>query len=417
MKSLVINGTNPLYGEILVSGSKNAALPILFATIITDGVSEIENLPDIGDVRVTLDILRGFGAVVRSEGSSTFIDTSHLRYSPPSTALVSRIRASTYLIGSCLSRFGECRLMDFGGCNFSARPIDLHLSAAASLGATHCENTLLTKGLVGGVIDLAKPSVGATVNAILLAASAMGETAIRGFAREPHIDSLIEFLISAGAEIDRGDDYISIKGRKLHGGRVRIPGDMIEAGTYLALCAVADGDIMVKGCPEDQISSAADALFSMGCDVEFTPDGITAKRVRPHHAELVATPYPGFPTDLQPIFALVLAGLAGGRIRDTVWCSRFGYLDSLARFGVNFARFEGGAEIFPSKFTPASVISPDLRGGMACILAALCAGGESVIRDVQMVERGYEDLCKKLTSIGARVEVFDDQRPNACEKT
>ena len=194
MKSIVVNGGLPLSGKISVAGSKNAALPILFATILTRGISSIEGLPDIGDVRCALRILRDFGAQISKDGVRTMIDTTHLSYAPPAPDAVCRIRASTYLIGSCLSRFGECELLDFGGCNFSARPIDLHILAAQTLGAVREGERLLADKLCGGEIVFPKPSVGATVNAILLAACAEGESVIRGFAKEPHIDSLIDYL-------------------------------------------------------------------------------------------------------------------------------------------------------------------------------------------------------------------------------
>lgn len=408
MKSFVINGSSPLSGTVSVSGSKNAALPILFASILTEGISKIDNLPDIGDVRVALDILAGFGATVERQGSAVFVNTSNLSYSTPDTSLVSRIRASTYLIGACLSRFGVCDLMCFGGCNFSARPIDLHILAAKALGAELEGNKFRANRLVGGEINLTKPSVGATVNAILLGVSAEGETVIRGFAKEPHIDSLIDFLLSSGAEILRSEGEMRIFGRKLHGGSIKIPGDMIEAGTFLALGAMSEDGILINGCPKGQISSAVDAVLALGGDAELVGDGVIARRGKnASFAELVAAPYPGFPTDLQPIFAFVMACLSGGIIRDTVWQSRFGYLDSLKKFGVNFRLFDGGAEVFHSQISPSTVTAPDLRGGMACIAAALAASGESVIRSAETVERGYENLCQKLVSIGANVRVSE----------
>lgn len=407
MKSLIINGGAPLFGSISAAGSKNAALPILFATLITRGVSRIERLPDIGDVRVALRILRGFGAGVYSEGGATFIDTRALTYSPPRIEDVCRIRASTYLIGSCLSRFGECELLGFGGCNFSDRPIDMHISAAQTLGALYTGDRLTARGLFGGEIDFKKRSVGATVNAILLAACAVGETVIRGAAREPHIDSLIDFLVSAGAEIERSNGEIRIKGRELHGGSVTIPGDMIEAGTYLALGVVTGGEITVNGCPRDHLSSVIGALLSFGAEVTLSENAICARRgVNMRYADLVASPHPGFPTDLQPIFAVV-AAFSGGGIEDTVWQTRFGYLNELSKFGIG-SRLSGcRAEIYPSTLRPARASAPDLRGGMACALAALAAPGESVIDAAEIIERGYESLTEKLASLGARTRILE----------
>ena len=408
MKKIVINGGKSLYGSIFASGSKNAALPILFATLITHGVSRISRLPDIGDVRCTLDILRSLGAEISRVGDSVLVDTENLFYTPPSREAVCRIRASTYLIGACLSRFGRCDIPAFGGCNFSERPIDLHIMAAETLGAALDGGTLTSKGLFGGIIDFPKPSVGATVNALLLAASARGETVIRGYAREPHIDSLIDYLVSAGADIRRLDGEICIAGRELHGGSAVIPGDMIETGTYLALAAVTGGEITVKGCPAEQISVPAVALRSIGAEIEESLGEISARRgMHPKYAEICAEPYPGFPTDLQPIMAAAMAASLGGAIRDNVWQTRFGYLESLSHFGIK-SRVNGNrAVIYPSKIVPAEVKAPDLRGGMACVMAALCADGESVITSAQTVERGYEELEKKLLALGACVRIVE----------
>ena len=410
MRSITVNGGAPLYGEVKLSGSKNAALPILFATILTEGVSRIRNLPDIGDVRITLEILRGLGARVSQIGDETVIDTAELKYSHPRESDVCRIRASTYLIGACLSRFGICALPQFGGCNFSERPIDLHIAAARALGAEFDGKTLSADSLSGGEIDFPKPSVGATVNAILLAVCAKGRSVIRGFACEPHIDALIDFLLSAGADIKRTEREIIIYGRKLHGGNIEIPGDMIEAGTYLALGTLTGGEVWVRGCPKEHLVAVISSLSSFGAKISASSDGVSARQGSGmRYSEIIAAPHPGFPTDLQPIFAVVAAHFWGGRITDTVWQSRFGYLSELKKFGVSSKNEVGCAEIFPSKLHSARAKAPDLRGGMACVVAALVAKGESVIESAQTVERGYEALAEKLSSIGADVKISDQQ--------
>ena len=404
MKSIFINGGKPLYGRVSVEGSKNAALPILFATILTRGVSSIKKLPEIGDVEVALDILRGLGAKIKRGENTVFIDTEEMFYSVPDSSLVSRIRASTYLIGSCLSRFGKCEVLRFGGCNFSDRPIDLHILAARALGASFDGDRLTAEHLFGGEIILTKPSVGATVNSILLAACADGETVIRGAAKEPHIDSLIEFLASAGADIFRSADEIRIKGRKLHGGSITVPPDMIEAGTYLTLGLVTGGEISVEGCLMEQLSSVTDAFAAFGAEIAVSDGAVSVKCANMREAEIVAAPYPGFPTDLQPIFAVVAARFFGGKITDTVWNSRFGYLAALSKFGVEYSLGNGCAVVHRSRFAPSKVTSPDLRGGMACIMAALIARGESIVDSFETVERGYAGLCEKLLSLGADVK-------------
>lgn len=406
MKKIIVNGTARLSGEVSVSGSKNAALPIIFATLITDGVSEIRNLPDIGDVRVALDIIRSFGARTETCEGVTYVDTRNLIYSEPSECLVSKIRASTYLIGSCLSRFGECRISSFGGCNFASRPIDMHLDSCRTLGAQVFPDRVVAKSLVGGKIAFTKQSVGATVNAILLAASAEGETVISGFATEPHIDALIDFLISAGAIIERTDDEIRITGRRLHGGKVTVIGDMIEAGTYIAAGLMTGGSVSVKNCPLSDIEAFRDALSAFGAEIVARDDYLNARLSgRGEYLSVTAAPYPGFPTDLQPIIAPLMASNSGGDITDTVWHTRFGYLDTLRAFGVNSAVSNNHAKIEESNITPASVIAPDLRGGAAALLCALSAEGRSEIYSAEIILRGYEKIKEKLCTLGAYIKI------------
>ena len=408
MKSIVIYGGSPLGGSISVSGSKNAALPILFATIITGGVSRIDNLPDIGDVRITLDILGEFGAEISRQGRTVFIDTTNLTYKLPNARLVCGIRASTYLIGACLSRFGKCELPKSGGCNFSERPIDLHIAAAEALGGRIEGDVIVTNGLSGGRIDFRKPSVGATVNAILLAASAKGETVIRGGACEPHIDTLIRFLVSAGAGIERRGGEIIIKGRELHGGNIRIPGDMIEAGTYLALGALSERGITVTDFDIAEFSAVSGTLRAIGAVVTVTDDRICVHRGEEmRYAELTATPFPGFPTDLQPLFAIPMH-IAGGKITDEVWRTRFGYLEELSHFGVVSKVKGNSAYISPSRLCCSRGKAPDLRGGMALVMAGLLASGKSTVESYEIVERGYENLENKLSGIGASVEITEN---------
>ena len=406
MNRIVVEGPVKLSGEVLVGGSKNAVLPILFATIATGGVSKISNVPDIGDVRVAIELLEDLGASVLRVGDVAYVDSRGITYKPPRADLVSKIRASSYLIGACLSRFGVCDIGSFGGCNFGNRPIDLHIFAAERFGARLGDGRLRAREVCGGEINFTKPSVGATVNAIIMSVSAKGETVIRGFAREPHIDSLIEFLISAGADISLFDDEIRIVGRSLHGGEVTVIGDMIEAGTYLSAGVMTDGVVTVRGCNGAHLSSLIDALERFGGEV-FVGDGfVTARRGRDiHPISVTALPYPGFPTDLQPIIAPLLASGAGGIITDRVWSERFGYLTELHRFGIRSQRTGATATVEPSRIVPAMAESPDLRGGMACLLAALMAKGESIVYSPDVILRGYERLEEKLSCLGASVRI------------
>ena len=407
MKKIILQGGTGLSGEVAVSGSKNAALPIIFACILTKGVSEIRNLPDIGDVQIALRILSSLGATVSFFGGVALIDTTELYYREPELDLVSKIRASTYLLGACVSRFGRCPILPFGGCNFSKRPIDMHIDACLSLGGRLSESGLSADRLVGGEINFKQKSVGATVNAILMASSARGDSIIRGSAREPHIDALIEFLISCGAEIKRQGDDLYISGAELHGGRITIIGDMIEAGSYIAAGLITDGDVLIRECPVAHMDAIFDAFLGFGASLDIDGNTVRVRKGNGNPISIVATPYPGFPTDLQPIAAPLMAAFSGGEIIDTVWPGRFGYLDQLSNFGVKYTVSENRALIYPSTFKAACATAPDLRGGMACLLTALCAEGESRISSAGIILRGYENLVEKLCTLGANLLMYN----------
>ena len=405
MNKIILRGGRSLVGEVSVSGSKNAALPIIFACILTKGVSEIRNLPLIGDVKIALEILSSLGASVCFSQGVTYIDTSRLYYTEPRIDLVSKIRASTYLMGALVSRFGRCPILPFGGCNFSKRPIDMHVDACLALGGRLTDSGLSSDGLIGGEILFNKKSVGATVNAILMAVCARGDSLICGCACEPHIDALIDFLISCGADIRRSGEDLYIRGEELHGGSITVIGDAIEAGSYIAAGLITDGDVLVKNCPTADLGAIFDAFSDLGATLQISDDTVRARMgEKGRCASIIATPYPGFPTDLQPIFAPLMAALTGGKIIDTVWPSRFGYLEALSNFGIKYSLNENTAVIYPSQIKNGSAISPDLRGGMACIIAALRSYGESEISSLEIVQRGYENLVEKLCVLGADID-------------
>ena len=403
MGKFIVKGGVALSGEIAVSGSKNAALPILFATLLTRGRSRLCGIPDIGDVRVAIELLRGFGAEVYSLDGELTVNTECLSYSRPDDALVSKIRASTYLLGASLARFGIAELQPFGGCGFQTRPIDLHILACKSFGASLACNKMISHGLVGAHIRFPKVSVGATVNALLLAATAKGVSVIENYAREPHISSLIAFLRSSGADITVTDEAITVVGGELHGGEVTVEGDPIEAGSYAALSLLTGGNIRVKGIEPEALSSFLMPLCRAGAEVDLT-DGIRLYGRLGREAEIIASPHPGFPTDLQPIASTLLAAGSGGIIEDRVWQGRFGYLAALAPFGVSFSTYPSSARIFRSELRAADTVAPDLRGGAAALLIALLTEGESRISSAETVERGYENIEKKLRSLGADIE-------------
>ncbi len=403
MGKIKISGGVPLYGEVRVGGAKNAVLPIIFATLITHGVTVIENVPNISDVDDCINIIEAFGALVKRDADTLQIDTRRLAYKSPPTDAVCRIRASTYLIGACLSRFGFAELMPFGGCNFSDRPIDLHLTLSELFGAKRVKNTLISTGLHPAYAVLRKVSVGATVNALLLAAATGGVSKITPYAKEPHIFSLIEYLRTAGARIETDEKTITVFGTRLRGGYSRIVGDMVEAGTYLAAGMITGGKVTVLGAPPDHLSSFLSPLALSGADISCDSGSITAIGLPMREVNILTGPYPDFPTDLQPIAAPLLALGGGGCICDTVWAERFGYLSALNRFGLDYEIVSGTAKIKKSAFTPADVTAPDLRGGGACILAALCAVGDSSIDNSELIYRGYERITEKLMSLGAKI--------------
>ena len=406
MEKIVISGARPLRGRVEISGSKNAALPIIFASVITHGVSVIENTPDIGDVSVATQLIESLGAKTDRRGSTLLIDTRNMHYTTPSTELMSRIRASSYLLGALLSRFGVFEYADFGGCSFSARPIDMHVAAARAFGAVEESGVLRAGRLTGCNVSFDKVSVGATVNTLIMAAAAEGTTEIRGAAREPHVLCLIDYLRSAGARISLTEEIITVTGGELCGGRVRVIGDMIEAGTYLAAGLITDGEVTVTGVEPSELSSFLPVLFELGAEISSAADSLTVRRRgNCRHSCVRAEPYPGFPTDLQPIVAPLMAAAGGGIIIDRVWRGRFGYLDTLACQGIISRRLDGCAVIGKSKIKKAAVTAPDLRGGAACLLCALAAEGESKIENAQIIYRGYERIEEKLSGLGANIKI------------
>lgn len=405
MKRFIVNGARPLVGEVTVSGSKNAALPILFSTLATRGVSKIKNVPDIGDVRITLNILRAMGARITRRASEISVDTTALTYSPPSEAETSQIRASTYLIGACLCGFGVCDIVGFGGCDFAKRPIDLHLYAAECFGATVEERVVKCRSLTGAEVRFTKRSVGATVNALIMASCAHGRSKIYNYAEEPHIIDLIEFLRSAGAKIELLPEYISVEGALLSGGEVTVGADMIEAGSYAVFALATGGDILIKGVSEREMTSVISVIKDAGGALSLA-DGIRVSGRPKRSFELTARPYPGFPTDLQPLFSTLMAYGMGGAYTDTVFPERFSHLKALSPFGVGFYKVMDRIIVPRIRLRlTATVTAPDLRGGAACLVAALATGGESRILSAEKILRGYERPQEKLSALGADIRL------------
>ena len=404
MSKLTVFGGRTPHGTVKISGSKNEALPVIFSTLLMRGVSLIENLPDILDVDVAIRIIEYFGASVERMSDGIRVDTRNLTYAPPPAELTCRLRASTYLIGAMLPRFGRCPLSGFGGCSFSPRPIDMHIDALTALSGRVEGNEALATRLVGADIRLRLPSVGATVNSLLLAASAEGRTRIFGYARESHIMNLISFLRSAGALIEVDDEKITVIGRELSGGKIRIAPDILEGATYLNMSAMSGGEIFVSDVDVSAFSSLFSVYRSLGLRLMHCSRGVYIKRIsEPRAVNIVAEPEPGFPTDLQPIFAPLIAYTSYGSIEDRVFPSRFGYLKELSRFGVLSEGEYSAVKIFRSTPRPARSTACDLRGGMAVLLSAICADGVSEISSAELIRRGYDRLIQKLSALSLSV--------------
>ena len=419
MNKYIIHGGRPLMGEVTISGAKNAAVAIIPAALLVDGVCRIENIPQISDVTLLFSILEELGARVRVLNRHTVeIDSRHVHSTQPSFELVRRIRASYYLLGALLGRFGKATVAMPGGCNFGVRPIDQHVKGFRAMGAEVTEGNLVqavAKGgrLTGAAVYLDMVSVGATMNIMMAAALAEGTTTIENAAKEPHIVDLANFLNSMGADIKgAGTDSIRIRGvEKLNGGTYCIIPDQIEAGTYMAAVAAAGGRLLIRNVIPKHMDCISAKLTEMGVTVEEEDDTLLVSRSGPLQRTNVKTqPYPGFPTDMQPQIASVLA-LADGTslITESVWNNRFKYVDELKRLGARI-QVDGKMAVLEGvdHFTGAPVQAPDLRAGAALVIAALAAHGTTEISHVQFIERGYEDIVGKLRAVGADIHVVDE---------
>ena len=413
MKKLVITGGVRLSGEADIGGFKNAALPILYATILTADISVIENLPRIRDVEETLSILRAIGAVVvHPDRHTVLVDTRALVPCRSPDAAVASLRASSYLLGAELGRFGKTRVALPGGCRIGARPLDYHVRVLKALGAQVTEErsviTATAKRLCGSELSLPGPSVGATVNAILASVLADGESEIVGAAMEPHIVDLCRYLRAAGARIEgEGTPRIRITGvSSLHGAAYRLMPDMIEAGTLLTAVGAAGGEIALHGADPSHLSALIEALSAMGMRIRAEGDGLVAKReglLSPF--DLVAAPYPALPTDMHPqLSALGALAIGTSTLRDTVFPDRVLYVRELRKMGADIHAESGRVEIRPSRLHGAYVRATDLRAGAALAVAALAARGKTTILDAGILERGYEDIVGKLCLLGATAD-------------
>ncbi len=417
MERFIINGGKRLSGKIEVSGMKNAALPIIFSTILVEDRCIIENIPEIRDVTTALEIITAMGARVRMLDRTTVeIDTTGIVCGSAPYELARSIRASYYILGAELGRFGMTTSAFPGGCNFITRPIDLHIKGFEALGATvsideGSIHAFAKDGLKANSIYLDIESVGATINIILAAVKAEGLTIIDNAAREPHIVDLANFLNSCGANISgAGTDVIKIRGVKsLHGVSYAIIPDMIEAGTYMIAAAATHSVLTVANIIPKHLESITAKLEEMGVSVVEDDESVVVDgRCSLSRIRLKALPYPGFPTDMQPQMC-VLLGLANGvsTITDSVWDNRFRYTGELARMGANITVEGKTATVVGGKLRAAAVKAVDLRAGAAMVIAGLAAEGETTIDDVYHIERGYERMVEKLNAVGADIRRVD----------
>ena len=415
MEKLVITGKTPLKGEVTISGAKNAAIAILPATLLIDGITTLNNLPNIMDVKLSCEILESFGAKITWNNiNSITIDTRNIHTCDEPIELTRKFRASYYLIGAMLGRCNNIKVCLPGGCNLGARPIDQHIKGFEALGAdvdvAFGNIIATTNGLVGNNIYMDMNSVGATINIILAAVLAEGLTTLDNAAKEPHIVDVANFLNSAGADVrGAGTDQIKINGvKKLQGNFVySIVPDQIETGTFMLAALASKGDILIKNCVPEHMESLTSKILEIGGNVESKDDTLHVWYTKKLSKTNIKTlPYPGFPTDLQPQMGVVLS-LAEGTsiINESIWDSRFQYTAELNKMGAMIspqgtsAIFEGVEELYG-----APVYSTDLRAGAALVMAGISANGITEVYNLHHIDRGYENIEEKFRALGAKIE-------------
>ena len=416
-----IIGGKPLTGSVTISGAKNAAVAILPAALLVAGPCRIENVPDISDVRILLSILEGMGVKVHHEEPNVVVMDATVITNPiPDPELVRKLRASYYLMGALLSRFGRAHVALPGGCNFASRPIDQHIKGFLALGADVEETEDYvdlqpgTYGLHGARISLDMASVGATANIMLAAVLIHGQTIIENAAKEPHIVDLANFLNTMGAHVSgAGTDTVKIRGvDALQSGSYAIIPDQIEAGTYMAAAAATGGNVLVKNVIPKHMERISSKLAEMGARITEYDDSIRVQaRTRLRMTTVKTRPYPGFPTDMQAQLCVCMA-LANGvsRLTESVYETRFfGYCTELSLMGADIL-INGKTAIVTGKekLQGACVAAHDLRAGAALVIAGLAAEGTTYVENIHFIERGYENIIEKLTGLGAQIRRIEE---------
>ena len=420
MEQYIIKGGIPRVGEVEIGGAKNAALAIIAAAIMTDETVIIDNLPDVRDINVLLEAMQEIGAsVIRVDRHTARINGGKIGAHSVDYEFIKKIRASYYLLGALLGKYKEASVPLPGGCNIGSRPIDQHIKGFEALGATvKIEGGFINAkapNLHGAHIYLDMESVGATINIMMAAAMAEGNTVIENVAKEPHVVDVANFLNSMGANIKgAGTDVIRIKGvKRLHRTEYSIIPDQIEAGTFMFAAAATCGDVLVKNIIPKHMEGASAKLMEMGCLIEEYDDAIRVIGRKPLKPTRVKTaPYPGFPTDMQPQIAATLVFANGtSTITESIFENRFKYVDELARMGANI-KVEGNRAIVMGVegLTGARVTAPDLRAGAALVIAGMAAEGITIVDDIHYVQRGYERFEEKLQGLGAKIERVQSEK-------
>ena len=414
MDKLTIEGGVALRGSVRISGSKNAALPILLASILLDSPARFENIADLRDIRTTTRLLGVLGRPAHFDDGVVTVETGPLAPEAP-YELVKTMRASVLVLGPLLARLGEARVAMPGGCAIGARPVDLHLSALEKMGARFDLEDGYIIGrcgrLRGAHIHFDFPTVGGTENLLMAAALAEGEPVLENAAREPEVTDLARFLIKCGARIEgHGTSDIRIRGvDSLSGCTYRVMPDRIEAGTFLAAAGITDGDLILQDCPLEELDAATAKLIQMGMRIESTPEGVRARREEPgsplRAADVTTRPYPGFPTDMQAqIMAMLCLAEGSSVITETIFENRFMHVQELVRMGAD-VRLSGHTAMVRgvARLTGAPVMASDLRASASLVLAGLAARGVTQVQRIYHLDRGYEHIEKKLEALGARI--------------
>ena len=420
----IIKGGNPLVGEVVIGGAKNAALGILAAAIMTDGECLIDNMPNVRDTNVLLQAMEGIGARIERKGDNEVVisgkDIDSAGDLIVDNEYIRKIRASYYLIGALLGKYKKAQVVLPGGCDIGSRPIDQHIKGFRALGAeVKIEHGMIiaqAEQLVGSRIYLDVVSVGATINIMMAAALAQGNTVIENAAKEPHIVDVANFLNSMGADIrGAGTDVIRIKGvEKFHDTEYSVIPDQIEAGTFMMAAAATRGDVLIKNVIPKHLETISAKLSEIGAQIEESDDAVRVVATqRLCNTQIKTLPYPGFPTDMQPQMAITL-GLSTGTstITESIFENRFRYVEELRRMGANIKMVEGNTAIIHGveKYTGATVAAPDLRAGAALVIAGLAAEGYTTVTQIGYIKRGYERFDEKLRALGGLIEEVNSEK-------